>query len=186
MFAGGELAALMSSIGMPRQLREEAPGAVHHVYARGNRGATIFVDDLDRHRYLRLLASTTERCGWRCLSYCLMTNHLHLLVETPEPNLGRGMQRLQGRYGLTFNRRHGHVGHLFQGRYGAVRVTSDEQLITVVRYIAANPMQAGLCRDESEWRWSSAAAFRSGQGPGWLDLGRLFELVGSSRGSDPL
>jgi putative transposase len=165
---------------MARKLREEAEGAVHHVFSRGNRSVAIFVDDGDRRRYLRLLARTVRQQGWNCLSYCLMTTHMHLLIETPFPNLGAGMQRLHGDYALVFNRRHGHAGHLFQGRYGAVRVTTDEQLVTVARYIAANPVKAGLCEREHEWPWSSTAGLRGGSGPAWLASGRLLELAGAT------
>lgn len=165
---------------MPRRPREEAEGAIHHVYARGNRSAAIFVDDRDRRRYLRLLARAVLKQRWRCLAYCLMTNHVHLLIETPLPNLGAGMQRFHGDYALTFNRRHGLAGHVFQGRYGAVRVTSDEQLVTVARYLAANPVKAGLCLREEDWEWSSTAALRRGPAPDWLATGRLLELAGAT------
>jgi putative transposase len=139
---------------MPRQPREESEGAIHHVYARGNRSAPIFLDDGDRQRYLRLLGRGIRKQEWECLSYCLMTNHLHLLIETPRANLGVGMQRLHGDYALTFNLRHDLTGHVFQGRYGATRIKSDEQLVTVARYIAANPVKAGLCHREEDWQWS--------------------------------
>src|SRR5687768_3109849 len=139
---------------MPRELREEAEGAIHHVYARGNRSAEVFVDDRDRRRYLRLLARAVRKQEWVCLSYCLMSNHIHLLVETPRPNLGIGMQRLHGDYALAFNKRHSLAGHVFQGRYGANRIKDDEQLITVVQYIAANPVKAGLCVHAADWPWS--------------------------------
>jgi putative transposase len=162
---------------MARKPREEDEGAIHHVFARGNRSATIFVDDGDRHRYLRLLARTVRRQRWDCLSYCLMSNHLHLLIGTPIPNLGVGMQRLHGDYALAFNKRHGYVGHVFQGRYGAVRVKTDEQLVTVVRYIAANPATAALRPRAEDWEWSSAAALGGGPAPSWLAVDRLLSLV---------
>lgn len=98
------------------------------MFARGNRKQAIFRDDRDRRDYLGLLALEIRRTRWRCLSYCLMGNHVHLLVETPEANLAVGMQRLQGDYARTFNQRYKTVGHLFQGRYGSVRIRSDRQL----------------------------------------------------------
>jgi REP element-mobilizing transposase RayT len=108
-----------------------------------------------------------------------MDNHLHLLVETPRPNLGVGMQELHGRYGRWFNHRHDRGGHLFQGRYGSKRVTRDAQLWATVRYIALNPVAAGMCGEPSQWSWSSAAA-----APSWLDSERLLEYLGAA-GGDP-
>ena len=114
-----------------------------------------------------------------------MHNHLHLLVETPEPNLAAGMQRLHGLHAQAFNKRHRHVGHLFQGRYGAVVVRTDEQLLTVARYIALNPVEAGLCRSAADWPWCSHAAIVNGvAAPGWLDAERLLAYFGAA-GGDP-
>lgn len=170
---------------MARKPREEFPGAVVHVYARGNRKQRIYVDDEDRVAYLRLLGQVIVRQGWRCLAYCLMKNHVHLLVETPEPNLAAGMQRLHGLHAQAFNKRHRHVGHLFQGRYGAVVVREDAQLLAVARYIALNPVEAGLCRDAAEWRWGShAAVVNGGMAPAWLDMRRLLGYFGAA-GGDP-
>jgi REP element-mobilizing transposase RayT len=136
-------------------VREEVPGGVYHVFARGNDRGRIFRYDDDRRIYLALLRRTVRRQRWRCLSYCLMVNHVHLLVETPEPNLAVGMQRLHGAYAQTFNARHDRNGHLFQGRYGAVRIESDRQLWVAVRYVARNPVEAGLCTRPEHYAWSS-------------------------------
>lgn len=163
---------------MARPLRTEEAGAIHHVHARGNRAAAVFLDDEDRHRYLRLLARAVTLRRWNILSSCLMTNHLHLLVETPEPNLGVGMRELHGDYALMFNRRHGMVGHLFQGRYGAVRIKDDAHLITIVRYIDRNPAEAGLPRN---WPWSSSGPLRGSPAPPWLALDRLTALLPQGR-----
>jgi len=160
--------------GMPRGPRGEVEGAIWHVYARGNRQQETFLDDDDRRLYLGLLGKTVRWQRWLCLAYCLMDNHLHLLLETPEPNLGSGMQRLQSTYAQAFNKRHGRSGHLFQGRYGAVRIDSDEQLWVTARYIAMNPVQAGLCKEPGAWVWSShAATVGAAAGPVWLDVARL-------------
>jgi putative transposase len=140
---------------MGRPVREPVAGGVYHVVARGNRGARIFRDDCDYREYLKLLAAAVDRCGWHLLTYCLMKNHVHLLIETPEPNLPRGMQWLHGRYGRYFNDRHDLFGHLFQGRYKAVRQQTDEQLWHVLRYIALNPVRAGVCTRPREYAWSS-------------------------------
>jgi REP-associated tyrosine transposase len=162
---------------MARKPREEVTDGVFHVYARGNNKADIYLDDGDREAYVALLASVVGRCGWLCLAYCLMPNHLHLLIQTPRPNLGRGMQRLHGDYAQTFNVRHDRVGHLFQGRYGAVRVTDDEQLATTVGYIATNPVRAGLVKRPGAWPWGSHRALVGDDAaPAWLAADRLSEL----------
>jgi putative transposase len=168
--------------GMPRKLRNEFPGAVVHVYARGNRKQVIYVDDADRAVYLRLLGEVVVRQRWVCLAYCLMRNHVHLLVETPEANLAAGMQRLHGLHAQRFNKRHKHIGHLFQGRYGAVGMKTDAQLLQVARYIARNPVEAGLCRAAEAWPWGSHAAVMRGSGPAWLDSARLLGYFGAAGG----
>jgi putative transposase len=167
---------------MARKPREEFPGAVVHVYARGNRKQDIYVDDFDRHSYLFLLGQVVVRQRWRCLAYCLMDNHVHLLVETPEPNLAVGMQRLHGLHAQAFNKRHGLSGHVFQGRYGAVGVRQDEQLLTVARYIALNPVEAGMCDEADQWPWASHAAVVGGRAPRWLDVARLLDYFGAAGG----
>ncbi|HYH91099.1 MAG TPA: transposase [Solirubrobacteraceae bacterium] len=153
---------------------------MHHVYARGNAQQPIYLDDVDRLTYLGLLGRVIGLTGWCCLAYCLMDNHVHLLVETPRPNLGVGMQDLHGRYGRRFNDRHDRSGHLFQGRFGAKRVTRDVQLWATVRYIAMNPVNAGLCHRPDQWRWGSAGA-----SPPWLGSQRLLEYLGAE-GGDPI
>ena len=158
---------------MPRPLREEVEDGVFHVYARGNAKQVIYLDDHDRLTYLRLLAKAVEKSRWRCLAYCQMENHVHLLLQTPDANLAAGMRWLHGLYAQTFNERHGRAGHLFQGRYGAVRVKTDAQLWTVVRYLALNPVHAGLGTHPAEWRWSSYAATAAGRAPAWLDVSGL-------------
>jgi len=155
---------------MGRPVRELVAGGVYHVVARGNRGSRIFRDDFDYREYLKLLASAAGRCSWHLLAYCLMTNHVHLLIETPEPNLPSGIQWLHGKYGRYFNDRYDLFGHLFQGRYKAVRQQSDEQLWHVFRYVALNPVQAGVCADPRDYRWSSyGLTLREDTGPVALD-----------------
>ena len=159
---------------MPRKPREEEAGAIVHVFARGNNRQRIFRCDYDRELYLSLLGQVVARQGWLCLSYCLMHNHVHLLVETPEPNLATGMQRLHGLYAQTFNKRHRRCGHVFQGRFGGNRVKTDEQLLTAARYIALNPVEASMCDAPAEWPWSShAAVVGRVAGPRWLAIERL-------------
>jgi len=169
---------------MARKPRVEKEGGVHHVYARGNGRQSIFFDDADRASYLRMLARVVTRQRWRCLTFCLMENHVHLLVETPLPNLGAGMGRLHGTYAQQFNARHARSGHLFQGRFGSKPMESEAQLWTVVAYIARNPVAAGLCAQPIEWRWSSHCAVVNAAAVPWLDQERLLSYY-DSLGGEP-
>ena len=167
---------MVTSGGVPRKLREEEEGAIHHVFARGNNRGALFVDDVDRVAYLEFIGRAVTRCGWLCLAYCLMGTHVHLLIETPRPNLAAGMQGAHSRYAELFNARHARSGHVFQGRYGGVRVRSDAQLIGVAQYIDRNPVDAGLVSSTSQWPWGSAGALARDEAPGWLAAERLGEL----------
>jgi REP element-mobilizing transposase RayT len=140
---------------MPRTARIEVEGGIHHVTLRGNGGQLIFRDDGDRSFFLQELEVAARRYRWAWLAYCLMSNHCHLVIETPGRTLGLGMRQLAGRHAQTFNRRHGTYGHVFQGRYGSVLVDSDVHFAQLLRYVALNPVSAGLCTDPAEWRWSS-------------------------------
>lgn len=165
---------------MARAPREIIDGGVYHVFARGNARAAIYLDEADRLSYLRTLGAVTVTAGWRCLSYCLMENHVHLLLETPKGNLSSGMQQLHGGYAQRFNRRHGRVGHLFQGRYGAVRARTTKHVRDAAAYIARNPVEASLCSRLEDWPWSSYRATLDGVAPAWLDAQRLLWYFGSS------
>ena len=143
---------------MARPLRVEFPGALYHVTSRGNAGQEVFLDDGDRLNFLDILAEVVERYRFICYAYCLMGNHYHLLLETPEANLSRGMRQLNGVYTQRFNRRHKRSGHLFQGRYKAILVEKDAYLLEVARYIVLSPVRAGLVRSPGRWRWSSYRA----------------------------
>jgi putative transposase len=155
-------------------------GGVYHAFARGNDRATIYSDETDRQIYMGLLADVVVAKRWRCLAYCLMTNHLHLLVETPGANLSSGMQRLQSQYAQTFNARHGRSGHVFQGRYGAVPMKSDEQVCAAAAYIARNPVEAGLCERPVEWQWRSYRSALQGPAPAWLHVTALLSYFGTA------
>jgi putative transposase len=171
---------------MARKPREEVAGGIYHVYARGNDRRLLFLDDEDRDRYFAGLGLVVAKHEWRCLAYCLMDNHVHLLMETPVPNLGRGMQRLHSGFARGFHKRHGTSGHLFQGRYGAVRATSDGQLHSAAAYIACNPCDAGACPRPEDWPWSSHAVLAGHvDAPPWLDGQRLLAYFGA-RGGEPL
>jgi REP-associated tyrosine transposase len=170
--------------GMARKPRQETAGGVFHIYARGNRKAKIFDAQEDWEKYMEMLGAVVVRHGWRCYAFCLMPNHVHLLVKTPSPNLGEGMRRLHGRYAHWFNERHGLSGHVFQGRFGAVSVTGDEQLATTVGYLATNPVKAGLVPTPGDWRWGSHQAIERDVVPGWLSVRELFELLAGAHGGD--
>ena len=167
---------------MPRVARAEFEPGLYHAYARGNRKQAIYLDDHDRRRYLALLARTVEKTGWRCLAYCLMSNHMHLLIETRKPNLGVGMHRLQGGYAQYFNRRHGFGGRLFDDRYKAVPIKSDPQLWVTAAYVARNPVAAGLCETAEDWLWSSHTDVIYDLAPPWLDARRLLSYFATNGG----
>lgn len=168
---------------MPRKPRQDAEGAVHHVFARGNRRQRIYRDAWDLETYLAMLGRVVVSREWRCLGYCLMPNHVHLLIESPKGNLAAGMQWLHGCYAQRHNKRHGCSGHLFQGRYDAVRVTSDAQLWMAAAYVARNPVKARLCERPEDWVWSSYAAILGrAESPPWLDVGRLLGYFAAAGG----
>lgn len=141
-----------------RPLRIEFAGALYHVMARGNARQAIVVDDHDRRAFLSNLARVSVRFQWRLWSYCLMDNHYHLLLETGQPTLSRGMREINGVYSQAFNRRHGRVGHLLQGRYRAALVDKNRYLMELTRYIVLNPVRAQLCESAADWKWSAYRA----------------------------
>jgi len=143
---------------MARPLRLEYEGAVYHITSRGNARENIFLDKGDRSRFLKILAEVVERYGWICHAYCLMTNHYHLLIETPDAGLSHGMQLLNGVYTQWFNRRHDRVGHLLQGRFQAILVEKESYLLELVRYVELNPVRAKMVRSVRDWSWSSYRA----------------------------
>lgn len=140
---------------MPRPPRLQVAGGTYHITSRGNRHQSIYHDDDDRRQFLILRDRIARRCGWRMLAFCLLTNHFHLLIETSIPNLSAGMHQLNGGYAKYFNERHTFDGHLFERRFGSRLVETDEHLEEALRYIAFNPVEAGLCTYPWEWRWSS-------------------------------
>jgi REP element-mobilizing transposase RayT len=162
---------------MARQLRLEFAGALYHVTARGNARQAIYADDQDRGRFLDLLAREIAQQRWRCYAYCLMDNHYHVLLETPEPTLSQGMRRLNGVYTQSVNRRHGRVGHVLQGRFKSILVDKESYLLELCRYIVLNPVRARLVRAPEEWAWSSyRATAGTCQAPDWLAVGEVVGL----------
>lgn len=154
---------------MARPLRIEYSGAVYHVTSRGDRQEAIFDDDEDRAAFLNLLGEVVLRFRWRCHAYCLMGNHYHLMIETPEANLTKGMRQLNGVFTQWSNRRHQRTGHLFQGRYRAIVVDRDAYFLELGRYIVLNPVRAGMVKAPQQWEWSSyGAMIGKVAAPGWL------------------
>ena len=156
--------------------------AIAHVTSRGNARAAIFLDEADYLGLLRMLAQLVPARGWRCHAYCLMPNHVHLLLETPELDLAGGMMLLKGRYARRFNVRHDRVGHVFQARYHAEPVTRDEHLLEASRYIVLNPVRAGLCAEAGEWPWSSYLATAGSVDCSWIECETIWELAGGPAG----
>lgn len=169
---------------MPRKARVEFAGAVYHLLDRGDRREAIFRDERDRQTFVATLGQACERTGWRVHAWVLMTNHYHLLVETPQPNLVAGMRWFQTTYTVRFNQRHRLSGHLFQGRYKAVVVDPEERgyLGTVSDYIHLNPVRARMISLQErlfDYAWSSYRwyAARSGR-PEWFEAGRVLGELG--------
>lgn len=148
---------------MARPLRIEYPGAVYHLTSRGNRQEAIFQDDEDRYGFLEILGKTVHRYNWICHAFCLMDNHYHLSVETPDANLSLGMRQLNGVYTQYTNRRHGKVGHVFQGRFKSIIVEKEAHLLELCRYVVLNPVRANVCTHPGDWLWSSYIATSSGK-----------------------
>lgn len=169
---------------MPRQPRIEYAGAVYHVVSRGNRQEAVFADDVDRQTFLAMLGQTCARTGWQVHAYVLMSNHYHLLLETPQANLVAGMKWLQGTYTQRFNRRHGQCGHLFQGRYKALVVQSGmgHYFVVVSTYVHLNPARAGLLDLQrgrlADYAWSSYPGYlRPERRQPWLCVDRALNAL---------
>ena len=165
---------------MARRPRLFAPGLLYHVIARGNQRQPTFLDDADYAAYLRRLALYRERYGMRLHAYCLMPNHVHLLVRTADTPLAKFMQGLQQSYTLRFNRLYGKVGHLFQGRYRAIVCESEQYLLTLVRYIHLNPVRAGLTGRPEEYPYSGHRTYLTEESTALLDPAPVLSLIGGS------
>jgi putative transposase len=171
---------------MARPLRIEHPGAVYHVTSRGNAREDIFISDTDRLKFLEILGNTVEKYNWLCHAFCLLDNHYHLIIETPDPNLSLGMRQLNGVYTQSFNRIHQRVGHVFQGRYKAILVEKESHLLELCRYVVLNPVRAGMVTKPGNWKWSSyKSTASSGMVPDYLTiewvLGQFSEKTGTAR-----
>ena len=167
---------------MARALRIEYPGAFQHVTARGVARQDLFFEDADREAFLRHLAEVHKRWGLRIHAFCLMTNHYHLEVETPEGHLSRPIQWLNQNYAAYVNRVHDRSGHLFQGRFKSVVVESDSHLDALTRYVHLNPVRAGIVDNPARYGWSSYRAYLGlRKRPAWLDIDATLKRFGSRR-----
>jgi REP element-mobilizing transposase RayT len=167
---------------MARPLRIEYPGALYHITSRGDRHEAIFDDDQDRTAFLKILGEVISRFHWRCHAYCLMGNHYHLMIETPEGNLTKGMRQLNGVFTQWSNRRHKQSGHLFQGRYKAILVDRDSYFLELARYIVLNPVRAAMVKRPGQWAWSSYnMTTGKGAAPPWLTTEDLLAQFGKRR-----
>ncbi|MED4227920.1 transposase [Neobacillus cucumis] len=146
---------------MSRKHRVWFPGAKYHITSRGNRRSSIFYDDFDREAYFQFLEEARCYFPFYLHTYCLMTNHIHLQIETIHHHPKDMMKMLNSRYAMYFNKRHNLVGHVFQGRYGAELIDSKDYLLDVSRYIHLNPVEANMVKSPSDYRWSSYAAYIS-------------------------
>jgi putative transposase len=143
---------------MPRRPRSQFAGALYHVTARANVGRVAFRDDAERSQFLTFLECVVGSRLWSCRALCLLSTHYHLLVATPEPDIAAGMQYLNGRYAQWVNWYRGERGHLFEGRYCSVLVENESHALELHRYIALNPVRAGLAATPEDWPWSTFRA----------------------------
>lgn len=167
---------------MARPLRIEFPGALYHVTSRGDRKESIYAGDQDRAAFLEVLGEVVRDFHWVCHAWCLMDNHYHLVIETPDANLGKGMRQVNGVYTQFYNRRHEQSGHLFQGRYKAILVDRDAYAMEVARYVVLNPVRAKLVPSPERWRWSSyRATVGLEPAPDWFEIDACLAAFASTR-----
>lgn len=168
---------------MGRIRRPQIAGGIYHVMTRGNRRQRIYVNESDALAFEALLTRIVRSLRWRVHSSCWMPTHYHLLLETVEPNLSAGMQRLNGVYAKSFNYAHGFEGHLFERRFRSIVVENEPQCWETARYIALNPVRAGLCTDPADWPWSSyAAMIGRADAPAFLTCDWLLSKFGPDEG----
>ena len=167
---------------MGRPLRLEFSGALYHVTSRGDRQEDIYESDDDRVLFLNVFGEVCKSYNWVCHGYCLMTNHYHILIETPDANLSQGMRQLNGVYSQKFNRVHKRVGHVFQGRYKAILVEKENYLLELTRYIVLNPVRAKMVHFAKEWKWSSyQATINQSTLPPWLHTDWILAGFGKTK-----
>lgn len=170
---------------MARPLRIQYPGAVYHVMSQGNAREPIFFLSGDQTLFLKTLALSIKRFNLILHGYCLMDNHYHLLLETPDGNLSEGMRQINGLYTQSFNRAHNRVGHIFRGRYKAILIEKENYLLALCRYIVLNPVRAGVVRNPADYEWSNYrdTAGMNTKPPGFLFVDWILGQFGHERKS---
>ena len=164
---------------MARPLRIEFADALYHVTSRGNERRPIFRTIRDRQTFLHFLGVAAGRFRWSVTAWTLMTNHFHLVIQTAEPNLSKGMQWLNGTYANWYNRIHERCGHLFQGRFKGILIDSETYFADVLRYVVLNPVRAKMCGRPEDYRWSSYRATAGLEAaPDWLNVASVYQLFG--------
>jgi REP element-mobilizing transposase RayT len=167
---------------MARPHRIEIPGGIYHIMSRGNAKAPVFTDDSDYIKFIDILAKSVAIHQWLCHAYCLMSNHYHLLIETPEANLSSGMHLLNGMYTQAFNKKHSRTGHVFEGRFKSIIVEKESYLLELARYILRNPVRAGVVESPEMYQWSSYNALAGRiPTPGFLHTDGIISFFGSLR-----
>ena len=167
---------------MPRKPRNAYVGGLFHVGTRGNNKQDVYLGGADRYWFLEMFGKVVVRYAWDIYAYCLMTNHYHLVLVTPEPNISQGMHHLNGVYARWFNHRHGYAGHLFQRRFHSAVIESDWHLLEACRYVVLNPVRAGIVSGPSDWEWSSYRATVGASGSGsTLAVDELLKFFGRRR-----
>jgi putative transposase len=176
----------VSDAGMARRHRIQFCGAIYHVMARGNRQERIFVDNVDRRRFLKIVAVALEKFGAECYAHCLMGNHFHKVIHTPRANLANVMHHIDGLYTQYENWRHRTTGHVLEGRYTAILIDDTEYLRSAIAYVLRNPVEARLVTDAGDWPWSSYNAAMGRSSPQfetltWLDSLYQADTIDESR-----
>ncbi|WP_317201791.1 transposase [Janthinobacterium sp.] len=166
----GDACLAATLLGMARPLRIQFAGGLYHVTSRGNQREAIYLSELDRLTWLAIFPQVCQRYKWRCHVWCQMTNHYHIVIETLEPTLVRGMRQLNGVFTQYINRAHRRVGHVFQGRYKAILVEQESYLLELARYVVLNPVRAGIAGKAEDWKWSSYHSMLTPElAPEWLE-----------------
>jgi len=170
---------------MTRPLRIKIPGGLYHIYSRGLDKNAIFRDDKDKEKFLEILHKCNCDYGWKCYAYCLMMNHYHILIETIDGDISRGMRQLNGVYAQYFNWKHDRIGPLYQGRFKAILVDRENYFLELCRYIVLNPVRAGIVQSPQDYHWSS---FRTTVGiekqETCIDRRSILERFSSEKGSE--
>jgi putative transposase len=170
---------------MARPLRPQFAGLIYHAMGRGNAKMNIYTDDLDRFRFLSILGKVTVKYEVDCWTSCLMPNHYHLILRTRKANISAAMRQLNGVYAQWWNKRHGRVGHMFQGRFKGQIIEDGSYLLRACRYVMLNPVRGGLCASPDQWPWSSYRAFAGlSPAPPYLEVDSLLQRLGGGHVAD--